>query len=1003
METKVVEGDASKLLHRATKLVQTATIKKHGLSRSEVFNLLQECFSPEAATPCKILGFRLAELAPSCITTEIWQLILDSAIKELAGAATQGSAPILLQSIPVFEVLPLTLILSFFQQQELEPLKKIQACLSHESIEVRCIALATFSRVSLACIKVLFARGLTRFPFESNEARIVAQQDVSSILTDIWKLNVQAAELESPNVAAEAFSNLAHLFGRSHTIRALSTKQPRQESGIDELVAWVFNQASPRFEILKTNAQRLTGESQLFAMKWLCMVVYIMMQKSSACTPGIAIAIMEIDSSPDENDDKSIVRVRADLLASEMVESWCLPAYLNASLTQAYTICEAIAIVMQHPLQTFNRLKWSSTLVARLTAIIHSSTMVQQRHEVIRMQILLMDSTNTYDFTNILGSTIDSISSVDDSTTRLSLTFDLWQAMLLRVCRKHQFDLLESICASEYIHSLPNVISKGKTNQSYEIFRALARLVVLREFLPVLANKTVNELRTATLVLYTSLLTQLCQDSCPARPVVAFLETEVLPLAPKVQSANVRVQMYWLGLKYIPSSQFQFTAWIENEFLELQSSKDGTDIPPPTYNDGILGGGKENLPVIDSHLLSRFHALIICLKSLLTKDPSLKQYSAQLLSHVRERNRYHRVICETVLHTIEEITGMGSAMIDTRALEAQSAFVLPDLFTPAALFPARAMTPIKALPVKWKEEVDTVVTGSCDPLCLKISYREPEDHAEEIALCITCCNVSNVPWSDFSISVGVSGPVKLVDTSNNMHIRVTGEVKPHGTFRSEKLFRFLRFSRARFFFRVVIEPTAPEQSAIVMGLSNPYHMPFDALFQLPEPSLWTQSYYQNAWQRAESSKVYNVKANPGMKIVPNAHIKVAYLPEMSVESPVLVQMSFMTWTKWKECVCATISCVMDSAGGRGTIDIRAPVAVLEEIAKAPGEFLYLLVKSAMTLQEEAVAERPVACVSPRHQIMKRAASVDVMAKESSTIATTPTVTRRALLSFFGKS
>ncbi|CAK4197341.1 unnamed protein product, partial [Aphanomyces euteiches] len=232
------------------------------------------------------------------------------------------------------------------------------------------------------------------------------------------------------------------------------------------------------------------------------------------------------------------------------------------------------------------------------------------------------------------------------------------------------------------------------------------------------------------------------------------------------------------------------------------------------------------------------------------------------------------------------------------------------------------------------------------------------------------------------ISVGVSGPVKLVDTSNNMHIRVTGEVKPHGTFRSEKLFRFLRFSRARFFFRVVIEPTAPEQSAIVMGLSNPYHMPFDALFQLPEPSLWTQSYYQNAWQRAESSKVYNVKANPGMKIVPNAHIKVAYLPEMSVESPVLVQMSFMTWTKWKECVCATISCVMDSAGGRGTIDIRAPVAVLEEIVKAPGEFLYLLVKSAMTLQAEAVAERPVACVSPRHQIMKRAASVDVMARES---------------------
>ncbi|KAF0720920.1 hypothetical protein AaE_010240 [Aphanomyces astaci] len=342
MDTKAADGDATKVLQRALKQVQTATTKKHALTRTEVFNLLQECFAPEATTPCKILGFRLAGLAPSCITTEVWQLILDAAVKELAGAAAQGAAPVLVHSIPVFDVLPLTLTLGFLQQQEMEPLKKIQACVNHESIDVRCVALATFSRVSILSTKVLFARGLTRFPFDSNEARIVAQQDVTSILIDIWKLNLQAAEAEAPEVAAVAFSNLAHLFGRSHAIRSLSSQHVRprprrQEGGLDELVSWLFDQAYPRFGMFKANAQLLPMDSQLHAMKWLSMVAYMLMQKSGACTPGIAIAIMELDATAAlgtsifpylHYDNKGTVRVRADLVAADLVESWCLPAYV---------------------------------------------------------------------------------------------------------------------------------------------------------------------------------------------------------------------------------------------------------------------------------------------------------------------------------------------------------------------------------------------------------------------------------------------------------------------------------------------------------------------------------------------------------------------------------------------------------------------------------------------------------------------------------------------------
>ncbi|RHY81554.1 hypothetical protein DYB37_011087 [Aphanomyces astaci] len=632
MDTKAADGDATKVLQRALKQVQTATTKKHALTRTEVFNLLQECFAPEATTPCKILGFRLAGLAPSCITTEVWQLILDAAVKELAGAAAQGAAPVLVHSIPVFDVLPLTLTLGFLQQQEMEPLKKIQACVNHESIDVRCVALATFSRVSILCTKVLFARGLTRFPFDSNEARIVAQQDVTSILIDIWKLNLQAAEAEAPEVAAVAFSNLAHLFGRSHAIRSLSSQHVRPPY--------------PRFGMFKANAQLLPMDSQLHAMKWLSMVAYMLMQKSGACTPGIAIAIMELDATA--------------------------ALGTNASLTQAYPICEAIAIVMQHPLQTYNRLQWSSVLVSRLTAIIRSSTMTRQRHDVIRVQVLLLDWTNTLDFTNVVGPALDSIAGLENPTYVVSFIFPNYVMMLFQVEEMVTLYLLAPVsvycttCGMPW--SLEFAANGSKSSQAYEIFRTLveallfcshpnhpqARLVVLQQFVAVLANKSTTDLRTATLVLFTALLTQLCQDSSPAPPVLGFLSNVVLPLAPKVPSPNVRVQLYWLGLKFAPNHTgggghiHPIMAWVEVELLALQTSKDGAGLPSSTtYNDGVLGGGDENVHTVDVHVLGRFYALLQCLRCLLAKDASLKQRAVQILAQVRVRNSFHRVISDT--------------------------------------------------------------------------------------------------------------------------------------------------------------------------------------------------------------------------------------------------------------------------------------------------------------------------------------------------------------------
>jgi hypothetical protein len=144
-------------------------------------------------------------------------------VKELASATAQNSAPVLVHAIPVFDVLPTTTGLGFLQMADMEPLKKIQACVTHESIDVRHVAIVTFSRLSLACTNVLFRQGLSQFIYESNEARMIAQQDVKSVLNDVWKLTLHAAEASPPEVAGTAFASLNHLFARrsNHVIQSL--------------------------------------------------------------------------------------------------------------------------------------------------------------------------------------------------------------------------------------------------------------------------------------------------------------------------------------------------------------------------------------------------------------------------------------------------------------------------------------------------------------------------------------------------------------------------------------------------------------------------------------------------------------------------------------------------------------------------------------------------------------------------------------------------------------
>lgn len=339
----------------------------------------------------KILGYRLASRSPSCSTFSTWQFLLDACVTELASSQ---NAPVLLFTIPVFQQLPLPLVLSFFISSEKEPMNKLRAVLTHEQSDVRCCAIATLARVTVSvATSILTSDGLFVFPFESHEARICCQQDVWTIVTDTWKLIFQALFLDadasggnnglatSKEVSGAAFSAMRMLFSRGSAMNAFSfvKESPVSQSAVNDLISSVFKEAYPRILAIQAAAKKLPMKHQVDALTWIAMLLYMMMEKSGARCPGISLPYLDIDvegsQDQDEDDDddeqlRSLTRrVRMDQLANDLLESWICPLFSRrASLAQSTALCRAMFLLLSHPLLAFARLKRAPGLVQELIA-----------------------------------------------------------------------------------------------------------------------------------------------------------------------------------------------------------------------------------------------------------------------------------------------------------------------------------------------------------------------------------------------------------------------------------------------------------------------------------------------------------------------------------------------------------------------------------------------------------------------------------------------------------
>jgi hypothetical protein len=411
-----LDGDnsagARKALAKVQKMLQLVSAKRHALALRDYRETLDECLKPEASATMKILAYRMAARVPTCTTHDVWQLLLDASVTELASSQ---NALVLLHSIPILEQIPLPLVIGFLISSEKDPMNKLRAVLQHEQSDVRCCAIASLARVTLDAAVAIANDGLFAFPFDSHESRIVCQQDLWTIIADVWKIIFQSLSLEhagyeqpqDADVAGAAFAALRMLFARTaamapfhilqaQTAAAHAHHRTAAYSAANDLAAAMYKEAFPRVRMLVQCAQRLPMKHQVDAAWWLAMLLSMMMDRSGAKCPGLSIACLEIDvlrSNPqDDDDDESRAtteRVRVDYLASGVLEAWLLPLVgRKIPLAQSVALCRALFILLSHPLLTFTRLRTVSTLVQQLVAqcFFHKGTDVklEMSHLLVR-------------------------------------------------------------------------------------------------------------------------------------------------------------------------------------------------------------------------------------------------------------------------------------------------------------------------------------------------------------------------------------------------------------------------------------------------------------------------------------------------------------------------------------------------------------------------------------------------------------------------------------------
>lgn len=178
------------------------------------------------------------------------------------------------------------------------------------------------------------------------------------------------------------------------------------------------------------------------------------------------------------------------------------------------------------------------------------------------------------------------------------------------------------------------------------------------------------------------------------------------------------------------------------------------------------------------------------------------------------------------------------------------------LFTPCKNFGLLLASPSRRDQRPPHESV--VVTGASDPFSLQISYYQPNiDHEDLLTLEVSCFNLTSIALSDFEIHIRTLGPIKCVDPSNDLKIRMgqggnaASSLAPFGVLKGTKQFQLQAFAQVSFYFQVVFQETGEdgETTSIQLTNSDRFVVQLDALFRLPDSHFTTAGNFHSIWQR----------------------------------------------------------------------------------------------------------------------------------------------------------
>ncbi|KAE9361946.1 hypothetical protein PF008_g555 [Phytophthora fragariae] len=574
-------------------------------------------------------------------------------------------------------------------------------------------------------------------------------------------------------------------------------------------------------------------------------------------------------------------------------------------------------------------------------------------------------------------------------------------------------------------HALATTSELSSPPRRGAIEHQISQLIALRVFRGLLLLKLGGSATTSpkayrrsceiseNIVYYTGLLTSHFQGmlACPElalRESLDFFQQELFPAMDQIASQSARLQILWVGVRlhrnYASHAPFEtLVRELQHETGRLFTAiwKDDDEIEGATFDNGLLGcgggAGEESLAsrtrAGDTNNVDALMVLGDCITILAQYQPHMQPQFLQMCEKMITALSASGSPPATTSQQYRVIEDVMVLLSTPSAIDSQSSAVhtpfFKDIFDPQDIFlPRKCLDDedkVKHLETSRGEEYReaVIVTGSADPVSVRISHHHPFIEKEEtIALEVSCCNLTTWPLSDLEIQLrplGGVGVVQCVDASNDLKLRFlrAGEtvsvgtsggstsLPPFGVIKAEKRFRVCKFTQATFLTQAVLvqEPSQdgddiganPSEEApstpIRLAFSNHYVLHFDTFLRLPQCQFATAAFFQHCWQSANSSLLWRVKSQEGhggkLSVCKHAlhymNAKLASVSELLLELPMNFHIAMLTQTCWGSYVAASLTMSLNStsANWSGVLEVRSTRDNIRELEKWPKDTIRL--------------------------------------------------------------